>query len=163
MQNKFLCTALSLSGSFAHQSPPEGVGETPEHFVLVLLDEVDEERGEDEAEEADVEGGDQLLSVSIDDRPKKLPSATSPIHSHHPQDLKEPQAPQCRCSVHLVAFAREDNHGGTDGDDIYHTERGLDESHPAEDALVTRATARRPEAYDEFHPEPEHHNDLKTN
>ena len=61
MQNKFLCTALSLSGSFAHQSPPEGVGETPEHFVLVLLDEVDEERGEDEPEEANVDGRDQLL------------------------------------------------------------------------------------------------------
>ena len=68
-----------------HQSPPEGVGEAPEHLVLVLLDEVDEEGGEDEAEEADVDGRDQLLPVRVHNRAKQLPRAAPPVHADHPE------------------------------------------------------------------------------
>ena len=71
MQNKFLCTALSLSGSFAHQSPPEGVGVALEVGLAVvgshrvLLGEVHEVTGEYEAEEADVQRRDQLLKSRV--------------------------------------------------------------------------------------------------
>ena len=72
---------------FTHQSPPEGVGEAPEHLVLVLLDEVDEEGGEDEPEETDVDGRDQLLSVGVDHGAEQLPSAAPPVHPHHPEGV----------------------------------------------------------------------------
>ena len=52
---------FGVTCSLTHQSPPEGISKTPEHFVFVLLNEVDEEGGEDEAEEANVDGRDQLL------------------------------------------------------------------------------------------------------
>ena len=75
-----------------HHSPPKGVGEIANFFVLFFLDEVDQEREEDQTEEADVDGRDQLLSVSVYDGPQQLPRASASVHAHHTQDLEEPEA-----------------------------------------------------------------------
>ena len=63
------------------QTPPEGVGKTcklvaPCWICHVFLHQKHNKGAEDENKEADVKSGDQLLSVSIDDRTKKLPCAT---------------------------------------------------------------------------------------
>ena len=44
-----------------HHSPPEGVREAVDVLVVLLLHDVDDERGEDEAQEPDVDGRDQFL------------------------------------------------------------------------------------------------------
>lgn len=44
-----------------HQAPPERVGVGVKMVVLALLRQVHQKRGQDEAQEADVPGGDQLL------------------------------------------------------------------------------------------------------
>ena len=50
-----------------------------------LLAEVHEVAGEDEAEEADVEGGDELLAVDVDHRAQQPPGAALPVHVQHPE------------------------------------------------------------------------------
>ena len=72
-------------------SPPERVRETGEVLIVILLDHVDHEGGEDEDEEADVERGDELLPVGVHHRPQQLPGPASPVHPHHPEDLEEPE------------------------------------------------------------------------
>ncbi len=60
---KLYCTRAINNKCFrTHHSPPEGVGEALEALVDVLLHQVDEEGGEDEAEKADVDRGYQFLS-----------------------------------------------------------------------------------------------------
>ena len=97
-----------LFGTRTHHSPPEGVGVALEVDGSVgrdgvLLREVDEVAGEDQAEEADVEGCDQLLAVNEDDGAEEAPGAGLTVHVQHPQDLKEPDAPDGRGSEHLAA------------------------------------------------------------
>ena len=53
--------------SNTHHSPPQRVGVGTKLLgVAILLGEVDEERGEDEAQEADVECREQLLPTDED-------------------------------------------------------------------------------------------------
>ena len=62
-----------------HHSPPEGVCVALEVGLKrigahgVLLGEVDEVAGEDESQEANVESGDQFLSVNVNHRPQQSP------------------------------------------------------------------------------------------
>lgn len=49
-----------------YHSPPQSVGERAILLVVVLLAQVDEEGGENKAQEADVECGQQLLSMRPD-------------------------------------------------------------------------------------------------
>ena len=74
-------------------SPPQRVRKTSEVLVVILLHHVDHEGGEDEDEEADVERGDELLSVGVDHSAQQLPSPTPPVHADHPKYLEEPDEP----------------------------------------------------------------------
>lgn len=49
------------NGAQSDDAPPEGVGEAGNVLVLVLLDEIEHEGGEDENEEVYVERGEQFL------------------------------------------------------------------------------------------------------
>ena len=49
-----------------YHSPPEGVREAVDVLVVLLLHDVDDERGEDEAQEPDVDGRDQFLERGRD-------------------------------------------------------------------------------------------------
>ena len=80
--------------------PPQRVGKTGKVFIVILLDHVDHEGGEDEDEEADVEGGDELLAVGVDDGAQQLPGAAPPVHAHHAEDLEEAEAAQGRGGHH---------------------------------------------------------------
>ena len=60
---------------------PERVGEAGEVLVVVLLDHVDHEGGEDEDEEADVERGDELLPVGVHHRAQQLPRPAPPAET----------------------------------------------------------------------------------
>ena len=63
---------------------PERVGEAGEVLVVVLLDHVDHEGGEDEDEEADVERGDELLPVGVHHRAQQLPRPAPPAETRGP-------------------------------------------------------------------------------
>lgn len=60
-----------------HQAPPERVCIGVKVVVLAFLGQVHQERGQDEAEEADVPGGDQLLRDSMSVLVRLQPSASS--------------------------------------------------------------------------------------
>lgn len=116
-------------------SPPEGVGKTGKVLVVVLLHHVDDEGGEDEHKEPDVQGCDQLLSMSIDNSAKELPGASTSIHTNHPENLEEPKSSQGRGSVHPSTKSGENDKRGADGDDVDQAERRLHEVEPADPAL----------------------------
>ena len=94
-------------------APPEGVGKAGKVLVVVLLHHVDNEGGEDEDQEADVEGGDELLAVRVHHGAEELPGAAAPVHAHHPQDLEEPEAPERGGGVDAPAQAGEHDQRGT--------------------------------------------------
>jgi len=59
------------------------------------------------------------LPVSPDDGTEQLPRAAAPVDAHHPQDLEEPEAAQCRRGEHLTAGAEtQDDDACRDDDDI---------------------------------------------
>lgn len=49
------------ASSWTHQAPPQCISVGVKMIVLALLRQVHQKRGQDEAQEADVPGGDQLL------------------------------------------------------------------------------------------------------
>ena len=111
-------------GRHGDHAPPEGVGVAVEVGLApgshgVLLTEVHEVAGEDEAEEADVEGGDQLLSVDVDHGPQQPPRAPLPVHVQHPQNLQEPDASHCRgCRHGTIITSDQDKNRGRDDNEI---------------------------------------------
>lgn len=68
-QPQRICSAREHTGTLTHHAPPQGVGIVPELRRAaagdgVLLGQVDKVRGEDQTQEADVQGGDQLLKAN---------------------------------------------------------------------------------------------------
>ena len=113
------------------------MGEAGEVLVVVLLDHVDHEGGEDEDEEADVERGDELLPVGVHHRAQQLPrpappaetgvstSSTlvlliAPVHAHHAQYLEEAETPERRGGVDPPAQPGQHNQRGTGGGTLGH-------------------------------------------
>ena len=142
--------------------PPQGVGKAGKVFVVILFHHVHNKGREDEHKEADVEGGDQLLSVSVDDGAKELPGAASPVHPDHTEDLEEAKTTEGGGSIDTTAEASEDDQRGTDGDDIDETEGRLHEVESADPALEPRPAASRPQADDELQAEPYHNHYLQV-
>ena len=120
------------------------MGEAGEVLVVVLLDHVDHEGGEDEDEEADIEGGDELLPVGVHHGAQQFPGPAPTVHANHPEYLEEPETSQSRGGVDPASQAREDDQGGTDGDHVDHAEGTLHEVQSSQPALKPAATASGP-------------------
>lgn len=50
------------------------------------------------------------LSMGVHNAAEELPRATAPVHAHHTQYLKEPQAAQRTGGEHLAGCAHTDDH-----------------------------------------------------
>ena len=83
-------------------------------FVVVLLDHVDHEGGEDEDEEANVEGGDELLPMSVDHGAQQFPGPASPVHADHAENLEEAETSESGGGVDPTTKSREDDKRGTE-------------------------------------------------
>ena len=135
-------------GGHSDYSPPEGVSVAVEvspapgaHSVLsrgrfgmkqeanlYLLAEIHEVAGEDEAEEADVEGGDEFLTVDVDHGAQEAPGAALSVHMQHPgmiliissiyqffsepEDLEEPDSPHSGGCGHVAVIAGDQDKDG---------------------------------------------------
>ena len=85
-------------GGDGDHPPPQGIRVAAELHLAglidsVLLGQVHEVGGEDEAQEADVQRGDQLLAVDEDHGAQQPPGAPLAVDVQHPQDLEEADAP----------------------------------------------------------------------
>ena len=83
-------------------------------FVVVLLDHVDHEGGEDEDEEADVEGGDELLPVGVDHGTEEFPRPAPSVHADHAENLEEPETTESGSCINSTSKTREDDKRGTE-------------------------------------------------
>lgn len=102
-----------------HQAPPESIGVGVKVVILALLRQVHQERGQDEAEEADVPGGDQLLEGKATSRPPGqhpahsaaggpralLPKEACPQVQDTPPECTEPRQPR-PAAAHCAARAQ---------------------------------------------------------
>ena len=83
-----------------YHSPPQSISVAVEvgptsRAHRVLLTEVHEVTGEEEAEEANVERGDELLSVKVNHGAQQSPGSSLSVNVKHPQDLEESDTAHC--------------------------------------------------------------------
>lgn len=132
------CDRDTVSIAHSTQSdhpPPQGVGKACKVFVVVLFHHVNNKGRENEHKEADVEGGNKLLSMSVDDGSKELPCSASSVHPNHAENLEEAKTTKGGRGVDTTAQTGEDDQRGTYGDDIDETEGRLHEVESADPAL----------------------------
>lgn len=85
-----------------YQPPPQGIGVGLELLVGLLLHGVDQEGGQDEAQEADVPGGDELLQRAT----AAVSGAQLKVIKCHPQRLSEREAePPAAGDSHMASVA----------------------------------------------------------
>lgn len=59
------------------------------------------------------------LAVGIDDRSQQFPGTPSSVHAHHPQDLQEAKAAQCRRGKNVsLAASRHNSNGRNENNDV---------------------------------------------
>ena len=114
------CKVLSVNGNIkliesrehspntvaTYHAPPECISKIGELVRPdALLAEIDQKGGKDKAKKANVNGGDELLTVCIDDGAEQLPGATATVHADHAKNLKEPKTSKGRGGKHLAGAA----------------------------------------------------------